>query len=102
MMTKDLNWRDSHRVRLHHFANNRSSAPTSYFGADVGQKRHRSQLYGEDAEDDELVGVDLNAPLHTVKETMNTKIVSSFFFDMKLAGQPIQCSEGDGTCDQMR
>jgi beta-1,2-xylosyltransferase len=96
MMTKDLPWRDAHRIRLHHFANNRSLSPTSYIVPDLGQgldpnatasQRQTSSLSGES--------------LSFGKEEMLTKVANNFFFDMKLAGDPIQCSEKDGTCEDM-
>ncbi|TXT13364.1 hypothetical protein VHUM_00731 [Vanrija humicola] len=76
-MTRDVPWRQSHRVRLHHFANNHSRALTSFM------LRH-----------DVL-------PLGYATENGTTARVGDYFFDMALAGQPIQCDEEDGTCDDM-
>jgi hypothetical protein len=109
MMTKDLPWRSSHRIRLHHFANNRSMEPISYMVPDLGQ--HAEPYKEESGEDgDESKELDWNprsfarptdAQLHFEKEEVMTKIATNFFFDIKLAGDPIQCSEEDGTCDDM-
>jgi beta-1,2-xylosyltransferase len=94
MMTKDLPWRDAHRIRLHHFANNRSLSPTSYIVPDLGQGL-----------DPNATAVQRHTPLEESlsfgKEEMLTKVANNFFFDMKLAGDPIQCSEEDGTCEDM-
>jgi hypothetical protein len=35
------------------------------------------------------------------KETGTVKDIAEFFYDMKLAGSPLQCDEGDGTCETM-
>lgn len=35
------------------------------------------------------------------KETGTVKDIAEFFYDMKLAGAPLQCDETDGTCETM-
>ncbi|BEI86445.1 hypothetical protein CcaverHIS002_0607320 [Cutaneotrichosporon cavernicola] len=79
MMHKGVPWRDSHRWRLHLFANNATGerdvlVPRLTAGSSVG--------------------------LHT--ERMDAIARSKWFFNMKLAGEPIQCDQADGTCDEMQ
>jgi hypothetical protein len=78
MMHKDVKWRDSHRWRLHLFANN---------------------MTGER----EVLVPRLNASTVGLgTETMAAEEAAKWFFDMRLAGGPIQCDEDDGTCDDMQ
>ena len=44
---------------------------------------------------------DLDAALSFRKEEVLTRVAKNFFFDMKLAGEPLQCKETDGTCDEL-
>jgi beta-1,2-xylosyltransferase len=87
MMTRDVDWRSSHRVRLHHFANNQSDATTSFLVPNLGQ----------DIEGDELdTGL-----LSATHETAPANEIANFYYDMSLAGGPLQCSDGDGTCGDL-
>ena len=36
------------------------------------------------------------------EETISTEQANRFFYDMALAGEPIQCLEEDGTCEALR
>ena len=87
MMTRDLDWRSSHRVRLHHFANSQSDAPNSFLVPDLGQNVEWN-------EDDTTV---LGATL----EEAPANEIADFYYDMSLAGAPLQCSDEDGTCNDM-
>lgn len=80
-MDQNAPWRKSHRFRLHDFAQNQSEALFDYYAPDVG--------------------VD-GGPLLMKKEENEVAEAADFFYDMKLAGQPLQCDEKDGTCDIMR
>lgn len=40
-------------------------------------------------------------PLKMRKEVGTVKDIAEFFYDMKLAGSPLQCDETDGTCETM-
>lgn len=77
MMTKDVDWRQSHRWRLHQFANTNST------------------------EEIEFIVPNLAGELGLQTETAPADEAAKFFFDMHLTGEPIQCSEEDGTCDDM-
>lgn len=79
-MDKDTPWRKSHRFRLHDFAGNRSTEEVSFVVPDLGPE---------------------GGPLKIRREFGITKDLSEFFYDMKLAGEPLQCDEKDGTCDEM-
>ena len=85
-MTRDLPWRDAHRVRLHHFANNASQDMTTIMVPDFATQT-------EDRHGEPLLGFR--------PEEVSTTEMADFFFDMKLAGEPLQCSEEDGTCADM-
>jgi len=39
--------------------------------------------------------------LGMASEEASTREAMDFFFDMKLAGAPLQCSDDDGTCTDM-
>lgn len=79
MMHKDVKWRDSHRWRLHLYANNVTG------------------------ERDVLVPRLTDASgLRIGTERMDADDAAKWFFDMRLAGRPIQCNEADGTCDDMQ
>jgi hypothetical protein len=41
-------------------------------------------------------------PLKMRKKQFSVSDISKFYFDMKLAGGPLQCNETDGTCDEMK
>ncbi|KLT43057.1 hypothetical protein CC85DRAFT_284814 [Cutaneotrichosporon oleaginosum] len=78
MMHQGVKWRDSHRWRLHLFANNMT-----------GQR--------------EILVPRLNASTVGLgTETMDAEESARWFFNMRLAGGPIQCDEDDGTCDEMQ
>jgi beta-1,2-xylosyltransferase len=79
-MTRDTPWRDAHRIRLHRFAANDSEELNSVLAADL----------------------ESSGPLGIRSENMTTAKLTDFYFDMKLAGGPIQCSNDDGTCDDIR
>ncbi|ORX37296.1 glycosyl transferase family 90-domain-containing protein [Kockovaella imperatae] len=83
-MTSDLPWRDSHRVRLHHHANNKSSAPAEVMVPHLGSNPYDGLELGQ------------------TQEVLSVKKMNDFFFDMKLAGRPLQCMEDDGTCADMQ
>ncbi|WVQ96630.1 hypothetical protein IAU59_003735 [Kwoniella sp. CBS 9459] len=139
MMTSDLPWRQAHRVRLHHFAANRSSEPMRFLVPDVGQdqfpyKLESNQDEGEEEANDDSHDnqrevepeediehhllrksqVNPDSPmtegryispdgtLLALEEELSTDEAMSFYYDMKLSGSPIQCSEEDGTCNDMR
>lgn len=97
-MTRDVPWRQSHRVRLHHFANNHSLGLTSFMVPDLGDDQEREHAhanghYGQLRHD--------VPPLGYRTENGTAWGIGNYFFDMALAGQPIQCDEDDGTCDDM-
>lgn len=92
MMTRDLDWRNAHRIRLHKFANNPSSGTTQFLVPDLGQD-------GEGYSFPPWTGA--NKVLGTAQEEAEMSDVAEFYYDMKLAGGPIQCSDGDGTCSDM-
>jgi hypothetical protein len=71
-----LPWRKSHRIRLHEYANNASDASTSILAPVVGTD----------------VGIQ--------SEDSTVAKANSFFFDMGLAGDPIQCDAE--LCDLMK
>ncbi|RXK37688.1 hypothetical protein M231_05021 [Tremella mesenterica] len=96
MMTTDVPWRNSHRIRLHHFANNQSDSPITYLVPDLGQDEHHEHHHHHHREHG--AGLELGSKF----ETSLTNTSTDFFFDMKLAGEPIQCSEEDGTCEDMK
>ena len=78
-MTQDVPWRDSHRMRLHRFASNDSDEQVQVLAPDLDSSH-----------------------LGMRTEKMSTSKMSAFYFDMKLAGGPLQCSEDDGTCEDIR
>ncbi|WVF69132.1 hypothetical protein IAT40_003906 [Kwoniella sp. CBS 6097] len=133
MMSADLPWRQAHRVRLHHFAANRSSEPMRFLVPDVGQdtfpydiapeqegdeeEAHQEVEPEEDIERHLLRELQIETPSSTaiqerhvsadggllaLEEELSTDEAMRFYYDMKLSGSPIQCSEEDGTCDDMR
>ena len=87
MMTSKLPWRDAHRIRLHHFANNQSHDLFSFLVPD---------LWHDEADSTSPRPPGLKTTQLPAHEAMD------FFFDMKLAGVPLQCSEDDGTCNDMQ
>lgn len=80
-MNKDTPWRKSHRSRLHFFAQNQSDEYIDYPVADFSASR---------------------GPLTVRRESQKVSDLSEFFYDMKLAGEPLQCNMTDGTCDDMK
>ncbi|OCF30440.1 hypothetical protein I316_07927 [Kwoniella heveanensis BCC8398] len=136
MMSADLPWRQAHRVRLHHFAANRSSEPMQFLVPDVGQPRFPDDMdmeqdggedgagdysHNQEVEPEEDIErhllrksktetespveeryVSPDDALLALKEELSTDQAMDFYYDMKLSGSPIQCSEEDGTCDDMR
>lgn len=92
MMTKDLNWRQAHRIRLHHFANTDSEQAKTFITPDLGQ---------EDLEESDAWGDEQSEVLASRIEEGTEGDLADFYFDMKLAGGPLQCSDGDGTCSDM-
>lgn len=100
-MTSDLDWRNSHRIRLHHFANDNSTdefnflavdldvASTSNIGSGTNGAAQRPMSGGQER-------------VEAKKARMTKETASRFFFDVALAGEPIQCSEEDGTCDALK
>lgn len=75
---KTTSWRQSQRQRLHWFANNNTEAT-----ADVLIQRP---------------GQDTPAAV----ESWPVKQMNAKWFDIGLAGGPHQCSQADGTCDEVR
>lgn len=103
-MTEDLPWRNAHRVRLHTFANNNSHNPLSFLIPDLGQTDHSGQDAYYTPDDEALVRADAretSGPLGSKNEHAKTRDAMDFFFDMKLSGTPLQCSDDDGTCLEM-
>jgi beta-1,2-xylosyltransferase len=97
MMTQDLDWRNAHRIRLHHFANNKSDESFTFLAPDFNTPTAN------------LAGANSQKPLNTAQErtemkedTISTEQANRFFYDMALAGEPIQCLEEDGTCEALR
>ncbi|GMK57357.1 hypothetical protein CspeluHIS016_0401910 [Cutaneotrichosporon spelunceum] len=78
MMHKGVPWRHSHRWRLHRFANSAMGE------RDVLVPRARN-----------------GSSFGWATERLDAAAVSKWFFNMQLAGKPIQCDEDDGTCDEM-
>ncbi len=79
-MDRNTPWRKSHRFRLHYHAQNISDDEIPIFTPDVGTD---------------------GGPLKLQRERYSVSELSDFYYDMKLAGQPLQCNETDGTCDRM-
>nr|KIR49754.1 hypothetical protein I312_00844 [Cryptococcus bacillisporus CA1280] len=117
-MTSDLDWRSAHRIRLHNYANNRSSEPMKYLVPDLGQRDEgdydAADEYSAMGSDEDLDGwhegnpdvkeqkaVEREGPLRYFEEETLTDHAMEFFYDIKLAGGPIQCSQDDGTCQNM-
>lgn len=71
---KKMPWRQAQRERLHYFANNMSDATAPVL------------IQDKDG-------------LHT--ENFPLKVMNEAWFDVGLFGGPSQCSEEDGTCDEM-
>jgi len=97
MMTQDLDWRNAHRIRLHHFANNKSEEAFTFLAPDMSTPSPN------------LAGANGQKPMSAAqertemkKETISTEQANRFFYDMALAGEPIQCLEEDGTCEALR
>ncbi|KIR75552.1 hypothetical protein I310_00245 [Cryptococcus deuterogattii CA1014] len=117
-MTSDLDWRSAHRIRLHNYANNRSSEPMTYLVPDLGRRDEgdydEADEYSAMGSDEDLDGwregnpdvkeqkaVEREGPLRYFEEETLTDQAMEFFYDIKLAGGPIQCSQDDGTCQSM-
>ena len=93
-MTKDLDWRNAHRIRLHHFANDNSSTPFEFVAPDF--------THSQPPTISDQVPLGKQDRTEMRKETISRDQASRFFFDIALAGEPIQCSEEDGTCEALR
>lgn len=78
-MDKTTPWRKSHRTRLHTFAQNRSQELLDVIVPEVSE--------------DGLAARHRQYPVSDVAEA---------FYDMRLAGEPLQCNKTDGTCDDMK
>ena len=91
-MTRDLDWRQAHRIRLHNFANGDSDETKRFITPNLGQNDN----YNTDAWGDEK-----GETLSSAQEEGVEGDLAAFYFDMKLAGGPLQCSDGDGTCSDM-
>lgn len=100
MMSADLDWRNAHRIRLHHFANNQSSEQITFIAPDFSLPPASSAAPAD--QDTQRVMSSTQERTEMKWETVSTEQASRFFYDMALAGEPIQCVEEDGTCDQMR
>lgn len=117
-MTSNLDWRSAHRIRLHNYANNRSSEPMTYLVPDLGRRDEgdydEADEYSAMGSDEDLDGwregnpdvkeqkaVEREGPLRYFEEETLTDQAMEFFYDIKLAGGPIQCSQDDGTCQSM-
>ncbi|WVQ73253.1 hypothetical protein IAR50_002821 [Cryptococcus sp. DSM 104548] len=120
-MNTQVDWRNAHRIRLHQYANNRSSEHMTFLVPDFGQDE---DYYPEDLDDGQssmeteedrewhernrevqeqhLEDEIDEGPLHFIEEELPTDEAMEFFYDIKLAGDPIQCDTDDGTCDDMR
>ena len=97
MMTQDLDWRNAHRIRLHHFANNKSEEPFNFLAPDLSTpSANMAQGNGQKP----LSAVQERTEMK--EETISTEQANRFFYDMALAGEPIQCLEEDGTCEALR
>lgn len=112
MMSKNLPWRDAHRIRLHKWANNRSMEGVEYIMPDLGQTLFdippkagsQKKVDGQMEEmqvKKEKVQIEMGTNLAFKHEGIKRKAASHFFLDAKLSGGPIQCDEDDGTCDEM-
>ncbi|KAK4685681.1 hypothetical protein P7C73_g4466, partial [Tremellales sp. Uapishka_1] len=102
MMSENLPWRSAHRVRLHHFANDQSSKPISFLVPELGQSDQEEEEEVNEEEQNRVHYDEGSVPLRSRREELDTSSANDFFFDMKLAGAPLQCLETDGTCDAMR
>jgi beta-1,2-xylosyltransferase len=98
MMSADLDWRNAHRIRLHHFANNKSEESLTFLAPDFTSHLPLGNM-----------GAGGQKPMSAAQErtemkeeTIPTDQAHRFFYDMALAGEPIQCLEEDGTCEAMR
>ncbi|AAW42848.2 CAP1-related [Cryptococcus deneoformans JEC21] len=117
-MTSDLDWRSAHRFRLHNYANNRSLEPMNYLVPNLGQREEDDydelDVYSAMGGDEDLDGwregntevkehraTETEGPLRYKEEKILTAQAMEFFYDIKLAGEPIQCSQDDGTCQSM-
>ncbi|WRT67909.1 uncharacterized protein IL334_004883 [Kwoniella shivajii] len=108
MMNRTLPWRQAHRIRLHHFSSNTSSDPVSFMIPDLGQTLSESgpeEQLGDERQyhaSAQSPKKGLNEPLTSAEDEYATDEIIKFYYDMKLSGQPIQCSEMDGTCEDMK
>lgn len=71
-----------------------------YTMPDLGQisSGDRQNATNEDAERE---NIEVGPILGVRDESVAMKVATNFFLDAKLSGGPIQCSEEDGTCQQM-
>lgn len=75
-MSAEVDWENSHRVRLHRWANSNSASPVPVLETVVS----------------DIIGFN---------ETRKEARVLQQRYDVKLAQKPIQCEEDDGTCAQL-
>lgn len=97
-MTSELDWRQSHRIRLHHFANDNSTEEFSYLAPDFDVGSSGSSSVG--GAQRPMSGGHERTEMK--RETMTRETASRFFYDVSLAGEPIQCSDEDGTCEDLQ
>lgn len=102
MMSADLDWRNAHRIRLHHFANNDSTSPTSFIAPDLSLPPTSQRPNTVPGAESQRVMSSTQDRTEMKIETVSRELVSRFYYDMALAGDPIQCLEEDGTCDALR
>lgn len=98
-MTSDLDWRNSHRIRLHHFANDNSTDEFDYLAVDLDVASQENPGIGREAQRPMSGGQER---VEVKRSKMSKATASRFFFDVSLAGEPIQCSQEDGTCDDLK
>lgn len=99
-MTRDLDWRKSHRIRLHHFTNDNTTDEFSYLAPDFNVLNNNNLGGGGSQAQRPMSGGQERTELK--REVMTKELASRFFYDVALAGEPIQCSEEDGTCDDLK
>jgi hypothetical protein len=102
MMSDDLDWRNAHRIRLHHFANNHSEVPVTFITPDFTPPVPGDIMPdGMEQQEQKPLGA-IQERLEMRTQTLPTEEINRFYFDMALAGEPIQCLEEDGTCEALR
>ncbi|ODO05163.1 hypothetical protein L198_01851 [Cryptococcus wingfieldii CBS 7118] len=121
-MNAQVDWRNAHRIRLHRYANNRSTEHMTFLVPDFGQdedyypdefdvdggiaeiKNGQEEWHerNREVQEQHLEEQIDEGPLHFIEEEIPTDEAMEFFYDIKLAGDPIQCDSDDGTCDDLR